>query len=153
MMEQQVETTVQLPAITELPLSTSEMEFLKQSELFAQEMLSKYSPKVTKGTWSPVEAEKLKEAVNKSVPIVWDGVAENVPGRTATQCKERWLYRLDPAVKKTRFEQWEDEIIVRERLRIGNRWTLISNLLPGRTSQSVKNRWYSVLRNRYELYY
>lgn len=101
-----------------------------------------------KGSWSQDEDALLKKAVQSQSPILWDVVAEQVPGRTAIQCKERWLYRLHPEVKKTRFEKWEDELIISERLKHGNHWTLIATKLPGRTSCAVKNRWYSVLRNR-----
>ncbi|KAH0795125.1 Myb-like DNA-binding domain containing protein [Histomonas meleagridis] len=136
--------TAQLPGITELPLSNVDIAFFRNGEKAIQQILQSK----VKGSWSPEEDELLKAAVSKSQPILWEVVAESVPGRTAIQCKERWVYRLSPDVKKTRFERWEDELIIRERKRVGNHWTLISNLLPGRTSQSVKNRWYSVLRNR-----
>jgi hypothetical protein len=105
-------------------------------------------PISVKGSWSPREDEQLRIAVSKCQPILWDVVAEQVPGRSAIQCKERWLYRLHPEVKKTRFEKWEDDIIIKARNIYGNHWTLIANKLPGRTSCAVKNRWYSVLRNK-----
>ena len=102
----------------------------------------------TKGSWSQHEDDLLRQAVANCSPILWDVIAEQVPGRSAIQCKERWLYRLHPEVKKTRFEKWEDDLIIRERNLHGNHWTLIANKLPGRTSCAVKNRWYSVLRNK-----
>ena len=67
-----------------------------------------------KGFWTREEDELLKKAVESTNPIVWDIVAEQVPGRSPIQCRERWRNRLDPAVKKTRFERWEDNIIIRE---------------------------------------
>ena len=51
--------------------------------------------------------------------------------------------------KKTKFEQWEDLLIVRERSMIGNHWSKIAKKLPGRSPSSIKNRWYSVLRNKF----
>lgn len=101
-----------------------------------------------RGSWSQEEDQLLTKAVLSQSPILWDLVAEQVPGRTAIQCKERWLYRLHPEVKKTRFEKWEDDLIIAERMKHGNHWTLIATKLPGRTSCAVKNRWYSVLRNK-----
>jgi hypothetical protein len=53
---------------------------------------------------------------------------------------------LNPEVRRSPFEKWEDELIRSEKQRIGNHWSLIAQLLPGRTACSVKNRWYTVLR-------
>jgi len=146
-----------LPSIFELPFPAGDTSFFHQMDKMlntsCDEIKSMESiGNMTKGTWTGEEDEQLRKAVLDQKPIVWDIVAEMVPGRTAIQCKERWLYRLHPEIKKTRFEQWEDDLIVQERSRYGNHWTLIANKLPGRTSCAVKNRWYSVLRNRYPSY-
>lgn len=101
-----------------------------------------------KGNWNHEEDEKLISAVMETNPIVWDIVASKVPGRSPIQCKERWLYRLHPDVNKSKFEKWEDEIIINEREKMGNSWTYISTKLKGRTSCAVKNRWYCALRKR-----
>ena len=101
-----------------------------------------------KGTWSLEEDEALRNAVSGSKPIFWDVVAKAVRGRTPKQCRERWMYRLQPELKKTPFEKWEDDLIFEQKKKIGNRWTQIAMQLPGRTSCSVKNRWYTVLRNK-----
>ncbi|EAX97362.1 Myb-like DNA-binding domain containing protein [Trichomonas vaginalis G3] len=102
-----------------------------------------------KGLWSPKEDENLKKAIStKRGPISWDEIAKFVPGRSPKQCRERWTYRLCPNVNKAPFERWEDEFIIIEREKIGNRWTEIAAKLPGRTSCAIKNRWYTVLKNR-----
>jgi hypothetical protein len=77
---------------------------------------------------------------------VWEDVALEVGPHTASQCRERWLVKLNPDVHRSPFEQWEDDLIHNERQRIGNHWSLIAQRLPGRTAGSVKNRWYNVLR-------
>jgi hypothetical protein len=56
--------------------------------------------------------------------------------------------KLNPEVRRSPFERWEDELIESERQRIGNHWSVIAQRLPGRTACSVKNRWYTVLRFR-----
>src|SRR3546814_7097908 len=40
----------------------------------------------------------------------------------------------------------EDQILVQERERLGNKWTEISSSLPGRSVNDVKNHWYSMSR-------
>ena len=99
-----------------------------------------------KGPWTPEEDELLRKAVTSSTPVVWDLVASQVPGRNPVQCRDRWKYRLDPDLKKKIFEDWEDDLIIEERRRLGNKWTLIANKLPGRTDYAVKNRWYTYLK-------
>ena len=101
---------------------------------------------VTRGSWCMSEDALLRAAVGRFGINHWDAVAATIPGRTATQCRERWMFRISPGLKKTPFEYWEDELIIRERGRLGNHWTQIAAKLPGRTSCSVKNRWYTVLR-------
>lgn len=148
------------PSILSLPVPDDEERFFRQMDyqlsmqpgfktFFQYEMsLPQPAAMQTKGIWSEHEDRLLADAVNAMSPVVWDVVAEKVPGRNAVQCRERWRYRLSPDVKKTRFEDWEDELIVKERSKLGNHWTIIANKLPGRTACAVKNRWYSVLRNR-----
>ena len=101
-----------------------------------------------KGIWTQEEDMLLLQAVNETKPIIWDVVAEKIPGRNAIQCRERWRYRLDPSINRTPFQKWEDDFIISERKKVGNLWTLIATKLPGRTVCAVKNRWYSVLRHR-----
>ena len=143
---------MQLPSIRDLPLSAVTAAFFQQSE---QVFLSQFAlrPKrirPVKGQWSPKEDEILREAVEScETQVLWDQIAKRVPGRTPKQCRERWVYRLRPEIKKTPFEPWEDALIYEERKQVGNCWTLIAQKLPGRTSCAVKNRWYTVLKNRY----
>ena len=100
------------------------------------------------GNWSKFEDYLLTNAVMTYGINKWDTVAKEIPGRSSTQCRERWLYRISPGLKKTPFEPWEDDLIITERKLIGNRWSQIASKLPGRTSCSVKNRWYTILKRR-----
>ncbi|OHS97715.1 Myb-like DNA-binding domain containing protein [Tritrichomonas foetus] len=100
----------------------------------------------SKSSWSPAEDEILLNAVSGKTNINWDYVASIDGKHTPKQCRERWLVKLNPEVRRSPFEPWEDELIQSERQKIGNHWSLIAQLLPGRTSCSVKNRWYTVLR-------
>jgi hypothetical protein len=88
----------------------------------------------------------LLHAISGCTNISWDEVATKIPNHTAKQCRERWLVKLNPDVRRSPFEKWEDDLIRSERHRIGNHWSVIAQLLPGRTACSVKNRWYTVLR-------
>ena len=105
------------------------------------------APAQKKGPWSEEEDQLLIEAMKDASPVVWDVIAAKVPGRSPIQCRERWKYRLKPGLNKSKFQRCEDVLILKEQRRLGNKWTLIANKLPGRTAVSVKNRWYLHLRH------
>lgn len=140
--------TTRIPSIFELQLPKNCALQFETKDIITEE-LKEESGEHQKGIWASSEDEALKSAIARcGEPISWEEVAKSVIGRTPKQCRERWLFRLCPSVNKSPFQKWEDELIVYERQQIGNRWTAIAAKLPGRTSCAVKNRWYTVLRNR-----
>jgi hypothetical protein len=70
----------------------------------------------------------------------WSAVADRIGGRTSKQCRERWFNHLDPNIKRGDYSSEEDHIILAQQGKIGNRWSLISAMLPGRTEDAVKIR-------------
>ena len=102
-----------------------------------------------RGTWTQQEDEQLMNAVNRLGTKKWTDIAKFVPTRTSKQCRERWYHRLDPRIKHEPFEPWEDQIIIEKQKEIGNRWAIIAQQIPGRSPSSVKNRWYSGLKNHH----
>ena len=148
-----------LPSILDLPLSESaslmfqSIQKMNINELKQTESKGKKNggSSHSKSSWSAQEDAVLLNAVSGKSNINWDHIA-SIDGRhTPKQCRERWLVKLNPEVRRSPFEPWEDELIQSERQKIGNHWSLIAQLLPGRTSCSVKNRWYTVLRYKQPL--
>ena len=99
-----------------------------------------------RGSWSPEEDDLLKTGIKQFGPKKWSDVARFVPTRTAKQCRERWFNRLSPELKHGPFEAWEDKIILEKQKDIGKKWSVIAQLLPGRSPGAIKNRWYSGLK-------
>ncbi|KRX01300.1 Homeodomain protein [Pseudocohnilembus persalinus] len=64
--------------------------------------------------------------------------------RSSKQCREHYHNFLDPNLKNTKWTMEEDTILIQMQSQIGNKWSEIAKKLPGRTDNSVKNRFMSL---------
>mmetsp|Transcript_31442 Transcript_31442/g.63870 ORF Transcript_31442/g.63870 Transcript_31442/m.63870 type:complete len:472 (-) Transcript_31442:591-2006(-) len=103
---------------------------------------------VVKGPWLPEEDQLLRELVAQIGAKKWSVIAAAIPGRAGKQCRERWLNHLDSAVKKSDWSPQEDAMLLESQKRVGNRWSEIAKLLPGRAENAVKNRYNSLITKR-----
>ncbi|KAL2531654.1 Transcription factor [Abeliophyllum distichum] len=104
---------------------------------------------VRKGAWTEEEDNLLRKCIDKYGEGKWHQVPLRAGlNRCRKSCRLRWLNYLRPNIKRGDFTPDEDDLIMRLHKLLGNRWSLISGRLPGRTANDVKNHWNSHLQKK-----
>lgn len=78
----------------------------------------------------------------------WVLIAEKVPGRTPKQCRDRWVNYLQPSLKFTPWTDHEDKLLISLVNLHGTHWTMMKNKFPNRSTNSLKNRYYWLIKNK-----
>jgi hypothetical protein len=105
------------------------------------------NPNVRKGPWDKEEDEMLIRLVgdaikNNNNQIPWTDIAESLLSRTAAQCRQRWVYALDPNIKRGPWSKTESRklksIVQNFIKRNGNRkinWQVTAQSLAKKTDK------------------
>ncbi|KAG9497184.1 hypothetical protein J7337_011976 [Fusarium musae] len=85
--------------------------------------------------WTPAEDATLRTLVghfgaSRGSEGRWKDIASGLEGRTAKDCRKRWLHSLDPSLRKGRWTSQEDEILLSAYARLGPLWNEIGKLIP-----------------------
>ncbi|EEF34727.1 transcription factor MYB41 [Ricinus communis] len=102
-----------------------------------------------KGPWTPEEDEKLVDYINKHGHGSWR-LLPKLAGlnRCGKSCRLRWTNYLRPDIKRGKFTDEEERIIVNLHSVLGNKWSRIAGHLPGRTDNEIKNFWNTHIRKK-----
>jgi hypothetical protein len=98
---------------------------------------------VTRKPFQPEEDALLLQILHTYEFLNWDVVAQQFNGRTARQCRERWMNYLSPNVRTGEWTREEDERLVALVNEHGRSWSMLSRFFDGRSDNDIKNRWYS----------
>jgi hypothetical protein len=98
--------------------------------------------------FTPEEDAALMSLVRDSPEISWEQISMSMCGRSARQCRERYVNYLSPNIRTGQWTASEDLLLVEKVNQMGHRWATIGQCFGGRTESDVKNRWYSHLKFR-----
>jgi len=74
-------------------------------------------------------------------PNQWAEIASFLPNRSGKQCRERWHNHLRSGVTKEAWDIKEYWILALCVQAFGRRWSIISEFIPGRSDNTIKNQW------------
>ena len=90
--------------------------------------------------WTIKEDGLLKAAAQLYSFKNWKAVSKLVPGRTHSQCSQRWR-RIQPYKMRQPWSKEEDKKLIELVTQYGQNWSLISSIIEGRTGKQVRERW------------
>ncbi|KAJ7980332.1 MYB transcription factor [Quillaja saponaria] len=102
-----------------------------------------------KGRWTAEEDRILTQYIEANGEGSWRSLPKKAGLlRCGKSCRLRWINYLRGDLKRGNITPQEEETIVNLHAALGNRWSLISSHLPGRTDNEIKNYWNSHLRRK-----
>jgi hypothetical protein len=113
------------------------------------------SKKEKRRPWTSKEDDSMRHLVEENGTKQWTVISDKLnkffplANRTGKQCRERWHNHLNPGINKEIWSLQEEITLFTYHSKLGNKWAEISNYLPGRTDNSIKNHFYSTLRKQY----
>ncbi|OMJ67732.1 hypothetical protein SteCoe_35025 [Stentor coeruleus] len=101
--------------------------------------------------WSAEEDEKLIKIVNEFQGKNWIKISIELKKRFSIhrlpkQCRERWFNHLGSKKSQTPWSESEIDLVFKQQNMLGNRWSKISEAFSDRTTNSIKNLYYSTIR-------
>ena len=71
----------------------------------------------------------------------WPMISKLVGTRSTVQCRQRWHKVLKPGLRKSQWNDSEDELLRSLVQSNGTTWAVIAEKVPGRTPKQCRERW------------
>jgi hypothetical protein len=96
--------------------------------------------------FSPADDDRLRLLVQSTNQCDWNVISDQMNGKNARQCKERWLKYLSPGLNASTWTPDEDRLLLKLHAQLGAKWTRIAQFLATRTDTMIKNRFNKLSR-------
>ena len=97
--------------------------------------------KRTKIAFTAKEDQLINHYVNLIGTKKWTFIAKHVEGRTAKQCRDRYMNYLKPGLSNIEWTQEEDDYLLDLYTKYGPKWSTINKYFQNRNQTSLKNRF------------
>ncbi|XP_062237171.1 snRNA-activating protein complex subunit 4 isoform X2 [Platichthys flesus] len=106
-------------------------------------------PSLKKGMWTKQEDQLLLRAVSRQGEKDWWKIRLEVPGRTDSACRDRYIDCLKSGMKRGAFDKQEQELLLQlvEKYGVG-RWAKIAAEIPQRYDAQCLREWRKVSRKK-----
>jgi hypothetical protein len=102
-----------------------------------------------KRIFTPQDDEELRNLVNTFGESSWTDIAIGMPlGFSSRQCRERWRNYASPSLHNQLWTDEDDRKLIDEFARLGPRWVMIAEAFPGRSGNTVRNRYFLLKRKK-----
>jgi len=102
-------------------------------------------PGLVKGSWSKEEDDLILQMV-RTHGKSWSKISKLLLTRNGKQIRDRFINVLDPEIKKGKFTEEEDNLLIKLYLNHGPRWARMAKYFPSRTADMIKNRFHSSIK-------
>lgn len=104
---------------------------------------------VKKGPWTAEEDKLLIYYIQEHGVGSWRNIPKKAGlKRCGKSCRLRWTNYLRPDIKRGKFSEEEEKLIIHLHSVLGNKWSTIATRLDGRTDNEIKNYWNTHLKKK-----
>ncbi|KAI3920942.1 hypothetical protein MKW98_027652 [Papaver atlanticum] len=109
---------------------------------------------IKKGPWTHEEDLILTSYIKQHGSGNWRSVPTYTGLlRCSKSCRLRWTNYLRPEIKRGKFTEAEEKMIISLQSVLGNKWAAIASYLPQRTDNDIKNYWNTHLKKKLDMFH